>query len=113
MIKFVIHEVDTRWGKVWHILTNDGHGLCNLELDNDNIDEIFIYGLSVYKSSRHQGYATALINQCERMARKDGFEHISLEVDKNDKALFNWYKRLGYVKVSEDDEYNFKMTKKL
>lgn len=112
MIKFVIHDVRTPWGQVWHILTNDGYGLCNLEYDEDNDDELTIYGLSVYKSARHQGYATAMINQCERMARKEGFDKISLEVDKTDKNLQAWYKRLGYIRVSED-EYNFKMTKTL
>lgn len=112
MIKFVIHHVKTPWGYVYHILTNDGHGLCNLEFDEDNDNEYFLYGLSVYESSRHQGIGTALINQCERMTRKDGFDIISLEVDKTDNKLFDWYTRLGYKKVSED-EYNFKMSKNL
>lgn len=112
MIKFVIHSVKTPWGHVWHILTNDGYGLCNLEYDEDNDNELFIYGLSVYESARNKGYGTSLVNQCERMARKDGYSHVVLEVDKTNKKLFDWYKKLGYVKISED-EYNFKMTKKL
>lgn len=112
MIKFVIHEVKTPWGHVWHILTNDGYGLCNLEFDEDNDDELFIYGLSVYESARHNGIGTALINQCERMARKGEFDRIALDVDKTDNKLIDWYTRLGYTKVSED-EYNFKMVKTL
>ena len=112
MIKFVIHSVETPWGHVWHILTNDGYGVCNLEYDEDNDDELFIYGLSVYESARRKGYGTSLINQCERMARKEGYNKISLEVDKTNKNFQRWYERLGYSKISED-EYNFKMTKTL
>ena len=112
MIKFVIHSVKTPWGNVWHILTNDGYGLCNLEYDEDNDDELFIYGLSVYEIARNKGYGTALINQCERMAKKACYDKVALEVDKTNTKLYNWYVKLGYEKVSED-EYNFKLIKNL
>ena len=71
-------------------------------------EKIFIQTIKEAEDLAKKGFIAAI--GIKPNYEEKGFGY--LEVDKTNKDLQYWYKRLGYSKVSED-EYNFKMTKTL
>lgn len=48
---------------------------------------------------RNQGYANALLGFCNKVAKSDGCDTISLRSD-NDDWVREWYRRSGFEEVS-------------
>lgn len=92
----------------WHfctrfILTNAG-GSVQLDLCK-SIDtrvqcDTLLWALWIDQAYRRKGYATALMNKAEELARKYNRKQIALEWDKRDTPceIIEWYERRGYQK---------------
>ena len=105
-MKFVIHSNKVSWGHVWHIITSNGVGHVALELDNDDLDTMYLYSLSVYQDSRNKGIGKKLMNEAEKIAIENNVYKIKLDIDKPKKQwLYDFYVHLGYEDYKEDDEY--------
>lgn len=98
----------------WHAFTrfifiNGGGSIqINLEpaLKGINDDEAaWIYGLWIDKPMRRKGFATALMERAEKIAKEEGYKKVCLEWKEQDSPceIFNWYIRRGY-EVKEKDK---------
>lgn len=95
--KFNFNYVIQRWEDYhsWFLFTKDGVASCRLCIYDDNPKEGIVSDLFVRDTFRNQGYATALLEFCSKIAKSDGCEVISLRSD-NDDWVREWYKRIGF-----------------
>ena len=103
-MEFVIHKNKISWGTVWHIITNDGMGHVAAQIDNDNPNTLFIWGLSVYESARRKGLATTMLHEIETLAIDNDVERIRLNVNKPKSWVYDFYIRRGYELLDEDED---------
>ena len=90
----VSEEDGTVTGAAWTRIMNDyGH------VD----DETPSLAISLYKEYRGRGTGTMLLKELKELLRKEGFERISLSVQKANYAV-SMYKKAGFVPVKEDEE---------
>ena len=59
--------------------------------------------LSVLKNNRRQGIATALMKKLLEKIFAEGFQQVSLSVQKENKIALNFYKKLGFEIYREND----------
>ena len=106
MIDFIIHSNLTPWGHVWHIVTTDGKGMVSAEIDNEDENTFFIYGLSVTPDMRKRGIGTELLKAVEQLGKEINKKRFRINIDKpkND-WLYNFYIKQGYEFWDEDEQY--------
>lgn len=63
------------------------------------IDYIDIINIAVDQNYQRQGYASTLLEKVENLALKMQISKISLEVNVNNVAAYNLYKKLGYKEI--------------
>lgn len=92
-----------------YIFTNAG-GSIQIELypalkGMRKIPEAYIYGLWIDEPMRRKGFATALMNRAEAVAKEEGYEKVCLTYKKEDtpSEILDWYSRRGYVENGYDD----------
>ena len=78
-------------------------------LNYDN--SLFLHSLDVNDQFRQQGYGTQIMNQCHNQAKNNGYEYITLIMDKGNEPAENLYNKLGYQKLNSDDEVDFYFVK--
>lgn len=104
MIDIIIHSNDTNWGHVWHIVTTDGKGMINAQIEDDDNDTIYFHGLSVTPDKRRQGIGTELVDDAEKLGKELGRKRFRLNIDKPYKDwLYDYYINLGYEYWDEDE----------
>ena len=103
-MEFVIHKNKVFWGTVWHIITNDGMGHVQAQIDNDNPNTLFVSGLSVYEAARRKGLATIMLHEIETLAIDNDIERIELNVNKPKSWVYDFYIRRGYELLDEDED---------
>ena len=104
--EFVVHENETRWGRVWHILGEGGKGYLKVSYENDDPGTLTLHSLSVYKDSRGQGLGKLLLQEAEKIGRSmEDVDTLELAVEKPNDRLVEYYKEEGYQVVCEDSEY--------
>jgi len=101
---FVIHKNKISWGTVWHIITDDGMGHVEAQIDNDNPNTLFVSGLSVYEAARRRGLATTMLHEIETLAIDNDIERIRLNVNKPKSWVYDFYIRHGYEFWDEDED---------
>ena len=108
MIDIIIHSNLTSWGHVWHIVTTDGKGIISAEIDDEDKNTIYFYGLSVTPNIRRKGVGTKLLNAAEKLANEIGRTRFRINIDKPEiDWLYDFYKRQGYKFWDEDEEYMY------
>ena len=63
------------------------------------IDYIDIINIAIHNDFKRMGIASELLNSVEEFARNIEVEKISLEVNVNNEAAINLYKKFGYKEV--------------
>lgn len=99
-----IIEIKNRWnwGYTCQLI---GDGCSSLVIEfKDDTDWGYLRGLVVHFSKQRQGIATCLIKKAEEIILREGFNIVSLSVEKERKWEFEWYKRMGYEVYDEDEE---------
>ena len=76
-----------------------------IPLNYDN--SLFLHSLDVNDQFRQQGYGTQIMNQCHNQAKNNGYEYITLIMDKGNEPAENLYNKLGYQKLNSDEEVDF------
>lgn len=100
-----INHFDTewKWGKSTIVLI-DNCGIINIQFENG-----YYYGyisdLKVSPKNRRQGIATELMKKAESLIIENGFNEAQLKVEKDHSFQYEWYKRLGYNVIIEDEDY--------
>ena len=59
--------------------------------------------MSLYREYRNQGIGTALLERMLELLRKDGYERVSLSVQKANYAV-RMYRKVGFVMEKETEE---------
>ena len=97
------------WGESWTLVANGGIGLISISLEEE---EATIHSLSIIPEERGKGLGTQLIKEAEKLVEDViGLEFVSLSVEPGMENLKEWYERLGYVYIGEDEEGYIEMTK--
>ena len=104
-MEFVIHQNKCSWVTVWHIITNDGMGHIAVNIEDENPETLFIYGLSVYEGARNRRLGTMLLNKAESIADNKGVTRLMLNVEKPKTWVYDFYIRGGYELWDEDETY--------
>lgn len=106
-MKLVTHENVWWWGRSYTFITNDGKGMIELSIEDDDERNYFgtIQSLMVHESRRGRGIANALLFMCEQYARQLGLQQVVLCARKGT-WLIDWYKRRGYEIYDENPEYS-------
>ena len=106
-MEFVIHKNKAIWGTVWRIITDNGMGHIEAQIETDDPNAMFVCGLSVYPAARRRGLATMLLHEVESLAIDNGVNEIRLSVEKPKTWVYDLYIRRGYELVDENDEYYY------
>lgn len=83
------------WGTSIHLVTDDGHGLIKLCLDDNSPEDCDLCDLGVHPKSRRKGYARALMQAAESIAKERGCRFLLLWAKKKS-WVRRWYERLGF-----------------
>lgn len=94
-MNFVKHTNNWYWGTSIVIITEDCQGFVRLAFEQETEDNPLITGLSVTENYRKKGYGTALINECIKTAKENGFDKVYLYAEKNSDA-HRLYTKLGF-----------------
>lgn len=91
----LVAEIDGKVvGAVWTRIMNDyGH----------IADDTPSLAISLYKEYRHQGIGTALLREMLQLLRRDGYQQVSLSVQKANYA-FQMYRKAGFEVLKETEE---------
>ncbi len=113
--KTLIHENEWPWGTSAEIIGYSGAGIVQLSFENSNPGVCYLSGLSVEKGYRRLGYATKLLEECEKYCRrKGGIFRIDLSSVQTD-YVHQFYLKHGFVDIKEEDGFiqMYKMLKKV
>ena len=69
------------------------------------IDEGYIYNVAVDEKYRHNGVATALINELVVYAKKNNFCFLTLEVRQSNENARSLYSKFGFIKAGLRKDY--------
>ena len=108
----VIHHNYWHWGRSYIISIDNGNGIVNMQVSDDDPKRGCISGLSVINNARNKGLGNILLSECEKLAIKLGLNEIYLSAEKNS-FTFEWYKRHGFIKDKYRNKYLFRLYKKL
>jgi ribosomal protein S18 acetylase RimI-like enzyme len=78
-------------------------------LNYDN--SLFLHSLEIDDNYRKQGYGSQIMNHCHELAKNDGYDYLTLIMDKGNEPAENLYNKLGYQKLNSDDEVDFYFVK--
>lgn len=98
-------ETEWKWGRLITLLI-DNCGLLEIQFDK-GYHYGYISGLIVDPNRRKEGIATALMKKAEEIIKDNGFDEAQLKVQTDHTFQYEWYKRLGYKVVIEDDDYYY------
>ena len=96
------------WGCTFTLITGDGLGIVELQVDDNYPSIAFVKGLSVIDSERRKGLGKELMEHCELIALREQKKFLQLSVNKEQDWLVEWYQRLGFVTIMTD-EHEFTM----
>lgn len=107
-------RIDNQWKWGHSITIIDKAAMIVIEIRDDCKNCAFLCELKVHPELQRQGIATKLMNICEEIIYQEyTSEFISLYVEKDVEWLVNWYKKLGYSILWDQDEIYYRMIKKL
>lgn len=108
----VIHHNYWYWGESHIIVIDNGNGIVNMQIDNDNPKRGYISGLSVVNNVRNNGLGNILLCECEKLAIELELSEVCLYAEK-DSFTFDWYKRHGYIKDRYRNKNLYRLIKQL
>lgn len=108
----VIHHNYWYWGESFTIVIDNGNGIVNIQIDNDNPKRGCISGLSVIDNLRNKGLGNALLSEAENLAIELELTEVYLYA-KKDSFTVDWYKRRGYIKDKARNKYLYRFIKQL
>lgn len=77
---------------------------------NDIVNKIgYISQIGVKKKFRKQGIGKLLLDNCFKIAKRNNFKAINLEVDKKNDIAINFYEKYGFKKIRNASEYSYYM----
>ena len=74
-------------------------------LNYDN--SLFLHSLEIGDDYRQKGYGSQIMNHCHELAKNDGYNYLTLIMDKGNEPAEKLYNKLGYQKLNSDDEVDF------
>ena len=106
-MKLIVHKNLGWWGKSYTIICDDGKGMVELAIEDDEERNYYVtfQSLMVHESVRQQGRANALLMFAEEKARELGLTQVVLDARKGT-FLIPWYQRRGYEIYDENPEYS-------
>lgn len=107
-MKVIYHNCIWWWGETVKIILSSGQGTIEVQLDNSTPNIAYLSGLSVLPECRRQQFGKQLIKYATNIAIDKGKKFLQLSVEKNNEWLINWYKRLGFDVLS-DEEHVYSM----
>jgi len=108
----IIHHNYWYWGQSYIITIDNGNGVVNIQISDDDTKRGCISGLSVSKKARNKGLGNILLIEAEKLARKLKLEEVYLTAEKNS-FTFDWYKRHGFVKDNYRSKYLYRLRKRV
>lgn len=90
----VVHQ-DWDDYQCWFVISSDCPVSCRLSIYSDAPEDAVISDLFVSENCRNQGLGSEILEYCEKFAKEQGCDSISLRSD-NDDWVREWYKRLGF-----------------
>ena len=100
----IIHENEWPWGKSAEIVGYRGYGIVHLSFEKANPGVCYLSGLSVMPKFRRFGYATRLLEECEKYCNERGIFRIDLSSVQTD-YVHQFYLKHGYVDIKEEDGF--------
>ncbi len=67
------------------------------------IQQVFLCDFLIYESERRKGYASAVLDEMEQMAKADGCAESVLYVWEHNVPGFSLYQKCGYTAIEKDD----------
>ena len=107
MINYNSWEEKYVWGNLTTIQMENCIGTCNVEYSDEFPKWGYIYGLTVNPKHRRNNAGTELIKIAEQDIIKHKLYRARLKVEKKKEWLVEWYKKLGYKIIEEDEDYNY------
>ncbi len=95
--------VGAAWPRLFESATAGGYGFINSDTPE--------LCLVVYEKHRNRGVGTILMNTLLADLKPKGYEHLSLSVDKQNRAV-GFYKKLGF-EVLKEQNTDYLMVKKI
>lgn len=99
MVTYIHHNV-CNWGVKDTIVIADGRALCELSIDNDDMENAWLTDVIVWEPARGNGLGRELLQLAERHAREMGAKAILLWADVKGWPI-DWYKRHGFVECDK------------
>lgn len=111
--KIILHRNNWYWGSSTDIVRGDGKAFVCVKFDKDSFPKTgYICDLSVFVTERNKGYGKEMMSYAIGECKKSGMLFARLHVDKNNVWLREWYERLGF-KILSQDEREYEMIKAL
>lgn len=107
-MKVIYHNCTWWWGETVKIILSSGQGTIEVQLDKSTPNIAYFSGLSVLPECRRKQLGKQLIEYATNIAIDKGKKFLQLSVEKNNEWLINWYKRLGFDILS-DEEHVYSM----
>ena len=108
----IIHHNYWYWGQSYIITIDNGKGVVNIQISNDDKERGCINGLSVAKRYRNQGLGDILLIEAQNLAKKLRLKEVYLTTEKNS-FTFEWYKRKGFVKDNYRNKNLYRLRKRV
>ena len=80
--KIVEHFNKWWWGSTFTLIADQGHGIVEVQLDDNYPSIAFVKGLSVLESERRKGLGKKLLDQCVILALREQKQLLQLSVNK-------------------------------
>lgn len=90
----------------YYKIIKDGKKIANLYMDKESKSSININWINVKKRYRGKGYAQAILKDAEKIAIRDGFNQMTLEVPGSSPDALHIYEKMGFKrnkKISNAD----------
>ncbi len=106
-LNVIHHECSWWWGTSVDIVKDDGTAIVCVKFDKKSFPTTaYICDLSVVESERRKGIGWVMMQYALAVARNNGMKFARLHVDKKKGWLIDWYKRLGFdILLQDDNEY--------
>lgn len=112
-VEMIYHTNSWWWGKSVDVIREDGKAIVCVKFDEKTFPmTAYICDLSVLEKDRKQGIGWCMIQHALAVARNNGMKFARLHVDRTKDWLIEWYERLGFDILSQDDN-EYEMIRKL
>ena len=91
-----------------HVATGDNEILCGFIVFYPDGDHVLLENVAVLPRAAGQGIGKALIDFCEKSARRQGFKAVHLYTNEKMAENLMMYPRLGYTEIDRRTEDGFK-----